>query len=347
MSINLTTIGDSITVGFGVSDTEEYANRLAAIIGASLDNRAFSGDQAGDQSWKAQSLALPSGAKATIMVGVNDHRIYQANATKREHYRAFLNRLIADVIQPARVKGVSLSKSGTWTNTIVGDGGVNSDTAGSVVSATVSGRFVSIGYIIQNDPITVGSSAIVKIDGNVVGSISCDGATAPMNTYNGRTYASALKYFDAGSTGSHVVQVIQNSAGKRVYIDNIRGDDQANNIQLAVGNVIRMTAAGYAANSGGLSNDANVTAYCGVVSDLVTSYAARGFDISLIDVNAAIDPATDLLADGVHPNVAGHTKLYNLFDAVTGHVTLRFPTTSGTTLVVSMMNGIVTSYSEE
>lgn len=334
--------GDSITVGANVSAGQRYVNILADELEATVSSFAVGGEQAADQSKRSQTAALSSDDKAVILIGTNDHRIYDLSIAKREHYRNFLRRLIGNYVQPQRVSARSTVRTGTWGNS---DSltGMHSGANGSTMTATVSGRYVSIGYIIHDYAACVGGVAKVYVDGVCAGSYSCDGYTDHMETSHGGKWGCAQFNHDTGVDGPHEVQIVNDSPNRtRIYVDDIRGSDQPFSPRVVVGTIPPCTAAAYI-NSG--SSEANVVAYNIVVAEVVAEFAGMGFNVGMADVFSALDTATDF-SDGVHPNAAGQAKIAAAFlPHLKMPYTKTFPLLVGGMLAVNFdSNDLVTSY---
>lgn len=315
--------GDSITVGAGASSpANAYLPKLAAALSVGFaPPSAVSGHQAADQSAAFYGVTTATGDKSIVLVGTNDHWKYGTSSAKRTLYKGFLTGLVVRLAAPARVRGldVGMSYTGTWGNTQVYGTGKNSSVNGATASATVSGTAVYIGTILQD---IVTGTADVRVDGVLVGSVTSNGAG--MNTQHGATYAPGVFRFGGLSAGSHTVQltITSPSGGRNIYYNEaIIGSDQLAKPKVYLGCIPRMTATGYASLPGQLSSDDNVAAYNDIVSTLASDLVTDGMDVTLVD--AALNPATDLAADGIHPNDAGHLKLKNAFyTAMTGSVSM-------------------------
>jgi len=299
-----TAFGDSHTVGVGATAPAKSWLGLMAPV-----NAAASGAQAADVSNAVQGQAPDLGRTYTIMVGTNDHRTYKADTTKQEFFKRFLRQAIAWLAYPEKCKGrdACMSYTGTWSNTAANGFGKVSTQSGATAQAMVDGQSVYLCYIIQAHSSAL-SSANIEIDGAVVGTVGSYGA---MNTVNGSTFASACSRFGGLSSGSHTVKVTVTSSGKNFYLDYIAGSAQPTP-RVLVSNVIRMTAAAYSAYGTSL---ANVTAYNGIISDVISEFTSDTADVALIDNYSDIAPSTDLAGDGVHLNDAGHAKVSENFAA--------------------------------
>jgi lysophospholipase L1-like esterase len=305
--------GDSITAGYGVTAVQKFATLLHAHVSAmTLVNRGANGDMAADQAWKAFMDARAAGDASTIFCGVNDERIYGTPVGKRNHYIRFMRRLILDaVLVTKKLARTQLTKTGAWSNTQANSIGLASNSAGAKVSGVVNGSEIYIGSIIQSDPACVGSSIQVKVDGVIVGTFSCDGATSNMQTANGTEYSASAHRFAGFTDTNHTVELeVISTNGSYNYVDWIAGSGAQVGGRAFVANVIRMTAAGYAAYGG---SDANVAAYNTALWAMVDQLIADGLRVHKVDLHSIINPATDLLPDGVHPNASGHLEIANAF----------------------------------
>lgn len=297
-----TAFGDSHTVGVGASTPAKSWLGLMSPV-----NIAASGAQAAEVSNAVQAIT-PAPRTRTIMVGTNDHRTYKADAAKQEFFKRFLRQSIAWLTYPDKCKGrdACMSYTGTWSNTAANTFGKVSTQNGATAQTTVTGQSVYLCYIIQNHS-SAQSSAAVEVDGVSVGTVGSYGA---MNTVNGSTFASACARFGGLSSGSHTVKVTVTSSGKNFYLDYISGSDQPTG-HILVSNIVRMTATAYSTYG---TSVANITAYNGIVSDVVSEFAGDGADVTLIDNYSSVTPA-DLAADGVHLNDSGHAKVSANFAA--------------------------------
>lgn len=299
-----TALGDSHTVGVGATVAAKSWLGLLSPV-----NSAASGAQAAEVSNAVQSIVPLEGRTYTIMVGTNDHRTYKADATKQEFFKRFLRQSIAWLAYPDKCKGrdACMSYTGSWGNTAANTFGKVSTQSGATAQATVSGQSIYVCYIIQAHS-SAQSSATVEVDGVDVGTIGSFGA---MNTVNGSTFASACARFGGLSNGSHAVKVTLTSSGKNFYLDYIAGNDQPTS-RVLVSNIIRMTSGAYSTYGTSL---ANVTAYNGIISDIVSEFIGDAADVVLVDNYSTVNQSTDLIADGVHLNDAGHAKVSANFAA--------------------------------
>ena len=305
---SLVLTGDSITASFPgnpVAPADLYPAKLAASLGLTEYNMAVSGAQAADQSFAATVL-VPSAANThTVLIGANDARLYPPS--KLSMWERFTRDLILKNALPQRVtaRSAGMTLSGAWSNTLVNTVGKNTTAAGAKATAVVSGAAVYVSFIIQ-DNVSAGGVANVKIDGVLAGTINS--ASLGLVTQNGLTYAPGSVRFGGLASGSHTVEIEVTSSGKIFYLDFIAGSDQPSNPAVYVGEVLRQSYAGY-------GSDANVALYNAALASITDDLALDGLDVSLVELDLV--PATDL-ADGIHPNTAGHQKIFDAFLAAIG-----------------------------
>lgn len=289
------TFGDSITVGTGASSTiKSYVGLMTPV------NQGVSGEQAGDLSNLIQTNA--SADRYTVMIGTNDVRIYK-DTLKKEHFRRFFRECLSWLSNPIKVLAKDMVMTGAWANTTVNSFGRYTLQTGASIKTTVTGSKIFIGTIIQNSASAV-SSANVLIDGVLAGTLSCDGYTTIMNTQNGASYAAACEVFYAAA-GAHLVEIVNTSlTGKYLYINYIATEQVSPPVY--VSNIIKLSSTVYA--SLGITSAAT-DSYNAIIAAVLQDFPAK-----LINNYSVIDP-TIHLADGVHPNNAGHQIIYNNFIA--------------------------------
>lgn len=304
------TFGDSISTNATTSGASTAAKSWMGLF--SPITAAVSGNGAGDMSKVIQTSHVAEPAKKyAIMIGTNDHRNYKGDATKQEFFKRFLRQsivwLTCQTLKKARTSSTAVY-TGAWSNTAGNSFGKVATATNAKVTETFSGDTLYVGYIIQNDA-NAASTANVVVDGDVVGTIGCQGA---MNTTGGNSFAGACARFSGLGAGAHTVEIVITSSGKNLYYDYVAGSDDIDSAGILLSNVIRMSAAAYASFG---SSDAIVDQYNTIIGDLITEFTADGLLITLVDNHASINPLTDL-ADGVHPNDGGHVKINANFAAL-------------------------------
>lgn len=288
--------GDSITVGVGASPSSKSWVGLFTPI-----NSAVSGSQAAEVSNAVQTAQMND--FYTFMVGTNDVRIYKDHPTKMQYFRKFLFSALAFVAMPNKTTARNMTATGTWSNTQVNTFGRVTSQNNASLKTTFTGNKVYVGYIIQNH-VNATSVGNVLIDGVLVGTISCDGFSVPMNTQNGATFAAACEVFNT-SEGTHEIEII-NTSNKLLYINWIATPQTPQDI--LVSNVIKLSPTVY--QQLGITEQTTID-YNAIIQDV-----ANHFGITLVDNFTKIDPAIHL-SDGVHPNNAGHQIIYNNFMSAT------------------------------
>lgn len=309
--MTFTSFGDSITAGYGISPaSNSWMGKFTPA------NNAVSNTQAGDMAARIETL-LPAGYSPDktlcLMIGTNDHRTYKSDLVKQGFFKGFLRECVLwPSIEGKKMPRVSgdITFSGSWSNTAGNAIGKVSTGLGAYAEAVVEGDSVYIGHVIQNHAAS-DSKADVYVDGVVVGEVGCFGA---MNTSGGASYSSATQRFSGLGAGSHTVRVVLKTSGKNFHLNYIAGSDNASGVypKILLSNVVRMTAAAYTTYG---SSDAIVDQYNVIIGDLLSEFAADGLDVTLIDNHASLNPTTDFLTDGVHPNALGHEKIHNNFGA--------------------------------
>lgn len=305
---SLIAYGDSNTAG-----TTSWANGLASDLGATITNFGTGSDQAADQSVKTQSVVLAADDIGVGMVGTNDSKgnAYGSDRVKQAIFSKFVYALIANLSLPDRKSARTSTKVGTWANG-AGPDSVYSISEGSKVSFNVIGRYFILGHYIQSIAACVGSCGKVYMNGLYLGSFSSDGYSSDITTINGSGYGLGVTVFDLGQDGAHTIDVVQSSAGKRLYVCYGAGSDQPYNPKVAIANVIKMNAAAYAQYSTG---EPTTRVLNGIIHRAIEFFQYMGRDVRAVDAYSVIDPDADLY-DGVHLDDAiGDPKLRAAFAA--------------------------------
>lgn len=287
-----------------------------ATTGETIVNRAYSGDMAQDQAFKGMGIVRAGSSTAVVICDINDARF--VNAAKIGRYKEFIARIIGDIVLPTRKtwRSASIVKTGAWANTQVDPIGMYANTSGVKASGTVNGTVAYVGFLPDNHAMSDNVAADVYIDGVKKGTISCDNLgvnTGNGNTYNGLRYGPALARFAGLSAGSHSVEVRMTTSGKNQYMSYTAGnDDQPATATVLVGNCYKLNATGIA--SFGVT-EADSILFRDAAEAVVSQFAADGFDVRVIDTFTAINPASHLMADGLHWNAAGHIAVKNAIAA--------------------------------
>lgn len=302
--------GDSLTAGFGA--TSSFPALIANRKGWTLFNYAADGACAWDQGAVAFNKTVTENQRFSVMLGINDQRRYSTGISKRANFALALREIVAWLAIPNSKKinaqDASVSYTGSWINTVVfGAWGRNSQTVGSTATFTVVGITVYIASLQQESQ---NAGFAVTIDGVTKSPTSADGTG--MMTFNGATYGPTLYRYDGLSDGSHtvVLTVTGDGAGRTHFL--WAAGNEPNGSQVFVGTATRSTQGFYDANGGSAEN---VAAYNLEIARVVNELRSDGLNVTLVDSHGAIDPATDLQPDGIHPNDVGQGNLADVFEA--------------------------------
>jgi hypothetical protein len=297
--------GDSVTFGDFASpiSTNSYINLLAGAIARPISNFAVEGDMVPDQTAKVYGVNPAYGDISTIMLGINDQRIYGVDATKLGYWRRGLQCLIAYLGLGNKQFGVSSGTfTGTWANTTAYGLGKVSATNGSTATFFVNGTTVYVGMIQQDG---AAGTFDVKIDGTTVGSYTTQ-TTGLGPTVNGATFGAMLLRFPNLSAGTHTVEIVVTSAtatGNNVYVDWVAGNAQSVKPRVYAGNVL------YAESYSAGGSAANVDSYNAEHAALTSELADDGLNVTAVDVHNIIPLNTTYMDGGVHPINPGHAIL--------------------------------------
>ncbi len=309
-----TAYGDSITLGSGASPASNAWMALLTPI-----NKGTSNFQAADVAkiiggnGGGVEVNPVAGSEYSVMIGTNDHRQYKTDATKQDYFKKYLTSALVSLstINKVRARDISVAYTGSWTNTSDTPNGKFATAVGAKATATVYGTSIYVGFIIHSSGSATGI-ADVKIDGVTVGTISCKGFTPSMVTVTGLGYSTGCARFSGLSAGAHTVEVVVTNAGW-LMLEYITGNYQPSFPKVVVSNIIKMTASGYTTYG---TSQANVDTFNTIIAGVVADLQADGLNIVTVDNYTSVDPSTDISADGVHPNNAGHLKIKNNFGAV-------------------------------
>lgn len=259
-----------------------------------------------DQASAVYSCSATSSDKITLMLGINDERIYGTNSTKQTYFKDGLISLSVYLSSHTTKAINGGSYAGTWGNTTAYGIGKHSYTKGSKLTFTINGPVLYLGYIKQANN---GGQFTVKVDGVSMGTFSSNGDG--INSNLGLNYGPQLLRFSGLTNSSHSVEievVSATSTSNRVYVDWWGTPSSKNTVHLA--NIPYATA--YV--SGG--SDANVDLYNEEIERIVSTLTADGLDVRLINVNAVLADAD--MFDEYHPNDSGHEKIANAYLSAMG-----------------------------
>lgn len=312
--------GDSITVGVGASDhSRNWTSLLAARMPWSAQNYAISGSMAWDQADTIYSTLVQSGDISTLMLGVNDERIW---GDHQADVGAFEDAIMAEAAWLAIPHGNKMKMAtaaqvfttGTWINSVAYGLGLTSWTQGSELEFSFNGRVLYLAYIRQ---LNNEGTFDLYVDGvKKRGGVSC--AWRREKTAQNLGYGPALLRIDGLGAGDHDCRIVVTSStnsGNRVYIDWAATPVDGPIVLLAT--PTRKAPIGHIKFGG---SDFGSLIYGEAVRDVASYLAGDGLDVVLVDAQNAVSPANDIRLikendtdDGVHPNDAGHWIIHNEF----------------------------------
>lgn len=294
--------------GFGASNpsTLSWVPLIKNPTGWIINNQAVSSAFVCDQTRFIYSTPIISRTLTIYDIGVNDMDFYYTDVDKQAIFANEHLATIAYLSIPDNKKILANSSSvtytGTWTN---GKYSISKQTSGNGNTATfsITGTTVIVSTTV-GDGLTGGFT--IKIDGALQGTYT-NGTVASMITNNGSgiNYGPSIKIFTGLSNTIHTV-VITTTNANAVFFDWAAGvDTTTSNPRVYVSNLIYQNATG---NPYPINNP-NVDAYNGFISNNIGILTGLGLNLTLIDINSVINPATDVGAFGLHPNDAGYAKI--------------------------------------
>jgi hypothetical protein len=330
---NLLEFGDSFTVGQGATPGFGYGDKLGVLRGLSIVNRAVGGSMVVDTVKTMMNAGDTITASQLISFSslYNDHRFLGPSneAALTAHCNVSLSCMAhLATTSASKVSGVAATKVGTWSTNTPYPGTAFSSTLGDTLSANVSGSVVYISIVISRD---FGKLINVKVDGVDKGNYS---PIYPSLTPNSaaETFATGLIRIGGLSTGAHTVLVTlgANAPGSTSFNTFINwvGGNAGTGPTVMVTTVADMLLAQRSLNSP--YNLSTVSGWNDVNSLLMSMSAylrGDGLNVHSTRWDTALNTSTDLSADSIHPNDAGHLKLATLVsnDAVAPYPNLSYP----------------------
>jgi hypothetical protein len=342
-------LGDSVTFGIDASDigVNDWASLTAAALNWTKDNRAFPsagiketvGYDDTAHGWGQPVYTVPivaggdlgtqvcfdpvTNTSATFWLsGYNDMRFAGTNATALAANRLLMR---AALTWRTRVTSTILqgnddgwSYTGSWLDLTLPLPAATTEinaryiaTLGATATITVTGTAITVAYLSYYGSAQTGAIFGVTIDGVTVGGVDTNFGATTGNQF-ATNYAIMATRFDGLSAGSHVLQLTLSTANFCV-ICFVAGTTETPAPPVYVSGPLRMAT--YTGGATGYNNGstAAVTAYTSMVSDLVDECLADGRTITLVDVNALYNTATDISADTVHPNDLGMNHISQAF----------------------------------
>ncbi len=264
---------------------------------------------------------------------------------------------------PTKTKASAATPTGTWA---AGSGSIGYE-ADIIMFTTTSGDKLSYpsksgdvmyclytGYEGQTGTFDVKLGASVKGSGSSNGGSSGDTSIKATSTTNNAYGPQAIRVAGFGA-GSHTVDVVATNSGLTLIEGMI---SLADNVTMNTVLVMKLphvsdyTTYFPAAGSTAAAN-ARIDGYNTAIAAVVAVLAADGIPVYLCDGTSRINTATDIGADGLHPNNAGHVKLKLAFGAPqaptigtavkTGSTTADVPFTVGSQGMSTITQTTVTS----
>jgi hypothetical protein len=294
--------------GFGSTNPSilAWVPKVKNATGWVINNQAVSSAFILDQTRFIYNTPIVSRTLSIYDLEINDMNFYYTDVDKQA---IFANEHLATVAYLAipdskkiLANSSAVTYTGTWT---AGKYAISKQTSGNANTATftISGTTVMVSTTV-GDGLT--GAFTIKIDGSIVGTYT-NGTAASMATNNGSgiTFGPSIKMFTGLSNTAHTV-VITTTNANAVFFDWAAGIDTSTpNPSVFVMNTIYQNATG---NPYPINN-ANVDLYNSFVTSNINTLTGLGLNVTLIDVNSVINPATDVTGFGLHPNDAGYAKI--------------------------------------
>lgn len=315
----LVAFGDSITSGEGASDqAHRYIELVAAAKSWTLTNKGVSGARLNDPGVidEIYATAVTDTENYSVLIGTNNMHLNNADANYQDSFRSNLMAGLAWLSIPDGNKQKAINRSsetGTWTtnaSNIYGGMGKKSTTNNSTMTFEAHGSTVYVGYIRT----TSGAGTFtVMVDGQLKANVPTIGSVPARSDSLGSHGAGLIRIPNLMNV-SHTVTITVTSptnANNTVFIDWVGGNGQLDTLEgphVYCGNVIL-------GNSYGTTGGSNVAVgqYNSAIRDVTTSLAKDGLLVKHVDCINAVDINTDLDADGIHPNDAGHANIASSF----------------------------------
>jgi Cu/Ag efflux protein CusF len=314
--------GDSITAGSGASTSaNRYVNLVAAEKGWTLTNYGVGGARLNDHYIMDAILNISTSytGNYSLMCGTNNYHRDTDDKAYQASFREGLMACVAWLAIPNAYKQTGLnrtSETGTWTandSALYNSGmGKNSTVNGSTITFHAQGSTVYVAYI---KTASGGAEFKVTVDGFDVATVSAVGSVDPRSV-DSSTYQESLIRIPNLSDRDHTVVITvtsSTSSSNRVFIDWVAGNGfpaQKSGPNVWVGDVLMATDASYTLSGG---SDDIVGQYNSLVYSVTSDLARDGLRVTLVDSVNSVNVDSELAADGVHPNDAGHAKLATAF----------------------------------
>lgn len=338
------TLGDSITVGFGVSNptVNGYAYLMAPSFGGTMTQYAVSGDQSADQNWVqaypkiANTGSVPA---VTILIGTNDANHAGTGTNVEFTFNRTLLSMSAWLAIPRSAKvfaqDSACTKTGSWSaeNSPTSGVGEVSNTLGDSISCVVPVNSSGVLYANWSESDGTGGTMSVTIDGSTPGNDATFASTPPggscICTQNSTTQAVFLARYTGLSTGNHTIKLTVTSATS----------GSSPNYPMWFGSPFTTSSSTPQVYVGGViyqENDTDSTATSEYNSDVATdatTLAGDGLPVVYVNVRNYVNSSTDMQAGsplpppiaagscaastspGLHPNNCGMEHLALAFES--------------------------------
>jgi len=328
----LTNFGDSITCGYisspndgtgNIYSNEGYAGLLSGQLGVTATNLCRSGDQAADMArmWVYPNTTPTMGKNQvyTAMIGTNDANACGSSDGCLENWQRSAGAAIAWLTLPAKDKVLGsaiTSTSGSWSADSDFPMGLATNTANATATFTVNapstGKILYLAYRAFDSNLSGISTttATVTIDGTAVGTLSSLVDTGHEIATQWALHDSIfLAKYPLSSAGSHTVKISTGSTGGyfSVLWAGVAQEDykgRSGPPSLILGTVPR---------AGSDALNLAVTTYNPRLLAMATEFQQQGMNITTVDTFDAYTSSD--MADTLHPNLTGHTKLAAVFKA--------------------------------
>lgn len=297
--------GDSITYGVGASSLDKnYVNTEGRLLARTIQNNAVSASMVWDQLAVLYVFTIENTDTTQLMIGTNDrHRgttnHYQQECFKASHLAALVWMAVPDSSRtfPNNSNAV-YDPPGNWGEAAYGKISTRyAAIVGSKVTVPFYGPTVYVHYLKTDGDI---SSAELRVDGVLVGSINCAGSGG--GTILGATFGAAVFRIAGLSDAPHSLEL-------KVVVGGTTGSVQFLGISvpelskpLPRANILGVIRTSDDANT------ADIITYNNMIQDNVRLLVSDGLDVVYLDALSVINNTTDL-EDALHPNDSGHAKL--------------------------------------
>jgi len=299
-------IGDSITAGVGASTIAKgFVNRIATARKWRIVNLGTPGAQLADMADNIHDQTPSHLSNYLALIGYNDVRGLGASPTDLQVFQDEVLSAAAYLALPQSEKLLANDASLTWTGSWEGLGAWGSHWTNSQGSSVI-GKVTGTAIYIELIRLCGGQGqASITVDGISHGTYNNYGCTA---TPTGRSYTPYGIRIANLAAGEHTVTVkkADDSSGMVYFVwmagnGNPRRPERPN---VYVGDSIRMKDG---------RSDIAARAINARIEKMAQDLSSDGLNVVFVDVAARQNLATDVGADGVHPNDSGHRHIAEVF----------------------------------